>query len=112
MDYFEYMEKVSSLVIGTLENGLHYLEPAWRVILDGEGLQPYKVKNVKLSWDMTKEWLELQIVKLNEEINKMPAVVEWLHQIITAQIEPAMLEEETDFVKNLTEYMKAKQEGS
>lgn len=112
MDYFEYMEKASKLVINELGNGIYYLEPAWRIILDGEGLQPYKVKNVKLSWEMTKEWLELQIKKLNAANDKLPEVTSWLHQVITAQIEPAVLEEETEFVKNITEYMKAKQEGS
>ena len=112
MDYFEYMEKISGLVINQLNNGLYYLEPAWRIILDGEGLQPYKVKNVKLSWEMAKEWLDLNIQKLNTEQDKMPKVIDWLHQVITAQIEPAMLEEETELVKNLTEYMRLKQEGS
>lgn len=112
MDYFEYMEKISGLVINQLNNGLYYLEPAWRIILDGEGLQPYKVKNVKLSWEMAKEWLDLHIQKLNAEQDKMPKVIDWLHQVITAQIEPAMLEEETELVKNLTEYMRLKQEGS
>lgn len=112
MDYFEYMEKISGLVINQLNNGLYYLEPAWRIILDGEGLQPYKVKNVKLSWEMAKEWLDLNIQKLNAEQDKMPKVIDWLHQVITAQIEPAMLEEETELVKNLTEYMRLKQEGS
>ena len=112
MDYFEFMEKASKLVVGELDNGLYYLEPAWRIILDGEGMQPYKVKNVKLSWEMTKEWLDLYIQKLNAVQNKAPEVMSWLYQVISAQIEPAMLEEETEFVKNLTEYMKAKQEGS
>ena len=112
MDYFEYMDKISKLVIGELDNGIYYLEPAWRIILDGEGLQPYKVKGVKLSWEMAKEWLELHIKKLNAAQNKLPEVMNWLHQVITAQVEPAMLEEETEFVKNLTEYMKTKQEGS
>ena len=112
MTYFEYMEKVSEIVINELNNGIYYLEPAWRVILDSEGLQPSKIDDVEMNWDGVKEWLELHIHKLNSERNKLPEITEWLHQVITAQIEPAMLEEETEFVKNLTEYMKTKQEGS
>ena len=34
----------------------------------------------------------------------------WLYELITAQIEPAMLEEEAQYIKQVTEFMKANHE--
>ena len=42
--------------------------------------------------------------------DKMPAVLDWIHQIITTTIEPSMLEEENEMTKNLIEYMRMKKE--
>lgn len=110
MKYYEYMQKVCENVIGVADNGIYYLEPAFRVMLDSVGLTPDVVDDYELNWDGVKEYLELQVNKLNVLEDKKPAVINWLHQIITAQIEPAMLEEETDYIKNLTEYLNAKKE--
>lgn len=108
MNYYEFMKKACDEVVVQAENGLYYLEPAWRVILDSAGLDCDLVKDVTLRQDQLKEYLELQVIKLNTINDKKPAVIDWLHQTVTAVVEPAMLEEETEYVKNLTEYLQTK----
>ena len=41
--YYEFMKKACDEAIAQAENGLYYVEPAFRVILDSEGLTPENV---------------------------------------------------------------------
>lgn len=108
MLYYEFMRKAVSLAVVEADNGKYYLEPAFRVILSEEGLDPADVTDYEISWAGVKEYLELHVKKMNAISDKTPAVVDWLYETITMQIEPAMLEEENEAVKNLIEYMRLK----
>jgi len=112
MTYYEFFQKAAEEVLVQAENGLWYLEPSYRTILESADITPDKVKEVKLSWASVLDWMSLEVKKRNTIEDKMPVVVEWLHNLITATVEPAMLEEETEYLKNLTEYLNAKKETS
>jgi len=108
MLYYEFMRKAVSLAVVEADNGKYYLEPAFRVILDSEGLNPADVTDYEISWTGVKEYLELYVKKMNALSDNTPIVVDWLYQIITTQVDPAMMEEENEAVKNLIEYMRLK----
>lgn len=109
--YYEFMKKACDEAIAQAENGLYYVEPAFRVILSSEDLTPENVVDYEVSWSGIKEYLELEVKKLNTMQDKMPAVLDRIHQIITTTIEPSMLEEENEMTKNLIEYMRMKKEA-
>ena len=110
MSYYTYMKKAADEVLVQAENGLWYLEPSFRVILDSAELEPDKVKDYEITYAAIKEYMELEVTKRNTIADKKPAVIDWLYETMTSVVEPAMLEEETELFKNMTEYMKAKQD--
>lgn len=110
MNYYEYMKKACDEIIVQADNGLFYLEPAWRTILDSLELEPAKMTDFKLGWEAVKEYAELQVKKLNTIRDSRPIVSDWLADVITASVEPAVTEEETDYLKVLTEYLRTKRE--
>lgn len=105
MNYYIYLQRAANETIAQAENGLYYLEPNWRVILYVAELTPDVVSDTELTWDGVKEWLELQVKKLNTEQNKIPEVVNWIYETITAVIEPEMLEHETSLVQAVKEHL-------
>lgn len=107
MFYYEFMQKAVSLAVEEADNGKYYLEPAFRVILNSEGLDPADIKDYEIDWGGVKEYLELYVKKMNTTSDKAPAVMDWIHQIITTTVEPAIFQEETDYIKQVTEFMKA-----
>lgn len=111
MLYYEFMQKAVSLAVVEADNGKYYLEPAFRVILDSEGLNPADVVDYEIGWGGVKEYLELYVKKMNAVSDKTPTVVDWFYETITMQLEPAITEEENEVVKNLIEYMKLKNEA-
>ena len=99
------------LTIEQADNGLFYLEPMWRSILNDNQLILKDVSDVKAGWNDIYDILRLEVEKRNTINSKKPAVIDWLYELITAQIEPAMLAEETDYIKQVTEFMKANHES-
>lgn len=104
MLYGDYILKISNAVITQADNGLYFLEPAYKVILSNEGLWPDTVTDQVLNWSDVKEYLELEVAALNTAQSKTPAVIDWLHDVITATVDPAVLSEENDIIKTLIEY--------
>ena len=100
-----------ALTIEQADNGLYYLEPMWRSILNDNQLNLKGVTDVKAGWSDIYDILRLEVEKRNVINSKKPAVINWLYEIITAQVEPAMLAEETDYIKQVTEFMKANHEN-
>ena len=111
MLYTEFMNKVTDLTIEQADNGLYYLEPMWRSILNDNKLNLKSFSDVKASWNDIYDILRLEVEKRNTINSKKPAVIDWLYEVISAQIEPAMLAEETDYIKQVTEFMKANHES-
>ena len=109
MLYADFIHKVIDLTIVEADNGLCYLEPMWKTILSDNKLNIRQISDNKTTINDVYEVLKLEVEKRNIENSKTPVVIEWLYELITSQIEPAMLAEETDYLQHLTEYLRTKQ---
>jgi len=110
MLYGEYIEKAKDLTITQADNGLCYVEPMWRSILDDNELYFNEISDAKVKPEDVLEVLKLEVEKRNTVNSNKPYVLNWLYDLITTQVEPAMLQEETDFIKQVTEFMKTNHE--
>ena len=110
MLYTEFINKAMNLTIEQADNGLFYLEPLWRNILYDNELDVSSISDAKADWGGVLDVLQLEVTKRNTINSKKPDVINWLFDLITAQIEPAMLQEETDYIKQVTEFMKTNHE--
>ena len=107
----EYIVKAKELTIEQADNGLFYLNPMWRNILNDNELSILDISDSDYDEEDISEILKLEVEKRNTENSLKPYILSWLHDIITASVEPAILQEETDYLKNLTEYLKANKEA-
>lgn len=111
MLYTEFILKAKELTIVQDENTQQwYLEPEWQDILYRNGLgQLDELNDSYLSgWYDVEDILKLEVERRNLVINKKKQfILDWIYETITANIEPAMLQEETDYIKQVTEFMKA-----
>lgn len=112
MLYAEFALKAKELTIGQLDNGVWYLEPEWQDKLYREGLGELDdLEDSYLSgWYDVEDMLKLEVERRNARDSKSKEVMDWLYDLITATVEPAMLQEETDYIKNVMEYMKLNHE--
>ena len=109
MLYSDFIGKASEVVIEQADNGLFYIEPLWKNMLIDNQLNITDISDIETSWDDVKDVLKLEIEKRNTINTLEPYVLNWIHDVITSSVEPMVLQEETDYIKNLMEYMKAKQ---
>ena len=109
MLYSEFINKAMEETIVQADNGLWYLEPGWRSILYDCELLPLTAGDARyeVTAESIQNELELEVKKRNTISSLKPYVLNWVHDIITTSVEPAILQEETDYIKNLTEYLKA-----
>lgn len=112
MLYTEFINKAINETIVEADNGLFYLEPLWRNILQDNELKIEDVSDAEVEWSGIFDVLKLEVEKRNTINSLKPYVLSWVHDIITASVEPAILQEETDYLKNLTEYLKANKEAN
>lgn len=108
MLYATYMQKAKEVCIDRfVESGKWYLEPDWRIILRDNQLNSFKLQDSKIDWSIVEDVLKLEVEKRNARDNKLGYVADWLYDTLTSTVEPAMLSEETDLVKNMLELAKA-----
>lgn len=107
MLYASFLSKAIEVTIETADNGLCYLEPTWRNILKDNQLMIEDISDEDAEWSNVEDVLKLEVEKRNTVNSLKPYVMNWIHDIITASVEPAILQEETEYLKNLTEYLKA-----
>lgn len=108
MLYATYMQKAKEVCIDRfVESGKWYLEPDWRIILRDNQLNNFKLQDAKIDWSIVEDVLKLEVEKRNARDNKLGYAADWLYDTLTSTIEPAMLSEETDLVKNMLELAKA-----
>ena len=108
MLYATYMQKAKEVCIDRfVESGKWYLEPNWRIILRDNQLNNFKLQDAKIDWSIVEDVLKLEVEKRNARDNKLGYVADWLYDTLTSTVEPAMLSEETDLVKNMLELAKA-----
>lgn len=110
MLYSSYILQAKDLTITQDEDlGVWYLEPEWLDMLyrnglaDLENLEDSNISNLSEVRDI----LELEVKKRNLLGSKEKFVMDWLYDLITAAVEPAVLAEETEYIKQVTEFMKA-----
>lgn len=107
MLYATYMQKAKEVCIDRfVESGKWYLEPDWRIILRDNQLNNFKLQDSKIDWSIVEDVLKLEVEKRNARDNKLGYVADWLYDTLTSTVEPAMLSEETDLVKNMLELAK------
>ena len=106
MLYTEYIHKVKEVTISQLDNGIWYLEPEWRIITHENELFIDDISDFEVSMEEVLETLRLEVDRRNALNNNTKAVMDWLYDLITATVEPAMLQEETDYIKQVVEFMK------
>lgn len=108
MLYATYMQKAKEVCIDRfVESGKWYLEPDWRIILRDNQLNNFKLQDSKIDLSIVEDVLKLEVEKRNARDNKLGYVADWLYDTLTSTVEPAMLSEETDLVKNMLELAKA-----
>ena len=112
MTYAKFILEAKKLVIQQLDNGKWYLEPEWQDMLYREGLgQIDDLEDSYLdSWYTLEDTLELEVKKRNAKDSKKNEVINWLYDLITAKVEPAIMQEETDYIKQVMEFVKANHE--
>lgn len=106
MVFAEFYMKACDEVIDCGNSGVWFLEPDWRGLLEDAQLSLENVSDRKIDMDILKEMLELRVKKLNARTDKTKIVMEWLADIITTKIDPGMVTEENEFMKNMIEYLK------
>ena len=110
MLYTEFINKAINATIVEADNGTFYLEPLWRNILHDNKLFFNDVSDFEVTPDIVADVLRLEVEKRNAINSKKNYVLEWLYEIIISRVDSVLLEEETDYLKNLVEYMQAKKE--
>jgi len=111
MLYSEFMYKAKEETIVQADNGLWYLEPDWHLMLSTIKLNTEDITDFYVGWLEVESILKLEVEKRNTVDSIKPYVLNWIHDIITASIEPTIMQEETDYIKNLTEYLKTKKDA-
>lgn len=110
MLYSEFINKAFDEVIVEADNGLYYLEPTWTVILLENQLDPKIVSDYETDWAALNDVFKLEVEKRNTIASNEPRVIDWIYNIISTQIEPEMMVEETDYLKQVIEFMKTNHE--
>jgi len=107
MLYSEFITKAKEVAVHPLDNGIWYLEPDWRLVLADNALYFNDISDYEVSPAEVKETLELEVERRNKRDSKQKEVMDWLYDLITATVEPAIMQEETDYIKQVVEFMKA-----
>lgn len=106
----EYLSKAVDLTIGYGENGLCYVEPLWRMILENNDMNITVITDADIGWDYVFNVLSLTANKINTIHSTRPYVSNWLYEVISSKVDPAMVEKENEFVQKMVDFIKANQE--
>lgn len=108
MLYSEYMDKVKEIaLISSENNGLTYIRPDYEYILSSI---EYKLDDVTdfhgVTHDHVRRQLEFERDMRNTQKNLSPVVMQWISDVITTVVEPAIIEEQNKLIKDMLEYRK------
>jgi len=108
MLYSNFILKAKDLTVQQADNGVWYLEPEWQDMLYREGLGDLEdLEDSYLSgWYDVEDILKLEVERRNATESKKNAVINWLYDMISTTVEPAMLEEEADYMKKILEFFR------
>lgn len=113
MTYYTYMYGAASYTLEQNdETGFWNIAPDWKIILCDNGLgdidsieAPFKV-----TWIDVEDYLRFEVEKRNKALDKRMLINDWLQELINNHIEPAVLQEETEYIANIMNYLKFKAE--
>ncbi len=108
MFYAKFICHAKQLTIKQLDNGIWYLDPEWKDIVCREiesDLDNVEDNYLTDWWDI-ENVLRLEVDRRNAQDDKKIEVINWLYDVITATVEPAILSEETDYIKQVIEFMR------
>lgn len=110
MLYQEYMDEVKKITLITNEtNGLTYIRPDYEYVLASGDLKLSDVTDFPTaSVDTVYKQLILERDMRNANVDKMPLIAEWIHAVINTVIEPAIVEQQNQLIKDMIEYRKEK----
>lgn len=108
MLYSEYMDEVKKIALLTDENtGLTYIRPDYEYVLSVNELKLEDVTDFKKATEFTvHRQLLLERDMRNAQHDKTNAVMQWMYDIISTVIEPAIVEEQNKLIKDMLEYRK------
>ena len=108
MIYDTYIDKAYKLVLEQdEETGIWYINPNWIHLLYTNGMEIENIHEEYISKYEIKEALMLEVKRRNIKLEeKKQVVIDWLYNIIKTEIEPQMLQEETEYVAQIIEYLK------
>lgn len=112
MLYSEFIHEVMKLVIvdDDESSGFSYLEPHYRALMVDSGFEPAKVTDRTIDWDYVAEVQKLEVERRNKITDKTRFVIDWVFDVISSTIEPTMIQEENELMKNMMDYMKLNHE--
>ena len=113
MLYAEYMMQAKNLVISQDEDGQdYYLEPEWKTYLYENELGNLEEVNgaYPLTWADVEDVLKLEVERRNKAMNKTNLVMGWLYEVISNEVDPMMVQEETEYMANILEQLKFRAE--
>ncbi len=113
MIYAEYMMKAKDIAISFDDDSqTYYLEPEWKTYLYENELGDLDSVSgaYPLTWFDVEDVLRLEVERLNKKMSKINHVVDWVYDLISQNIDPMMMQEETEYVANVLEYLKFRAE--
>lgn len=107
MIYVDFMKKAEEFVLSYDEDsGLTFLEPDYYAILVGLKMNPEKdIGDIPLTWAQFEKRMELEVERRNKLDDRSKYVIDWLYSVLTSAIEPAMMQQESELMKNIMDYM-------
>ena len=113
MTYAEYMFKAKECTIfQDTTSELWYLDPDWKATLYSQDLGNVKGLSAPftVTWADVEDFLRLEVERRNKSEDKRKLVMDWLYDLFTQEIDPTMMQEETDYIANVMDYLKFKSE--
>lgn len=107
MIYVDFMKKAEEFVLSYDEDsGLTFLEPDYYAILLGLKMDPEKdISDIPLTWAQFEKRMKLEVERRNKLDDRSKYVIDWLYSVLTSAIEPAMMQQESELMKNIMNYM-------
>lgn len=108
MIYDVYINKACNLVIMQDEDtGIWYLDPNWVHTLYTNGMEIEAISENYIDKYDVEDALKLEVDRRNiAKQSKKDAIIEWLYDIVTTKVEPQIMQEETEYVAQMIEYMR------
>ncbi|MDO4802981.1 MAG: hypothetical protein Q4A15_12515 [Prevotellaceae bacterium] len=111
MLFYEFYSKAKDTCVRSDDfSGEFYLEPLYKILLAEEGLDVKDISDKEITLNDLKEMLELDVKKHNAIESRTREVMSWIWDIINSKVDPLVIDEQNDYIKNLTEYFKEKKD--